>query len=142
MSGSAKRGVSEWLLACCGVWLVGLGLYFVFLRPAMLPEDIRFIGAQPGVLQTTAPRLEQWLGLVFTVLGGFIAGAGVLVAHFAWILMPQRPRGATPVLALTGASTVALMSAINFELSSDFRWLLLGPPLVWVAAVALYIRRD
>ena len=43
MSGSAKRGVSEWLLACCGVWLVGLGLYFVFLRPALLSEDIRFV---------------------------------------------------------------------------------------------------
>jgi hypothetical protein len=142
MGGSTKRGVAEWLLACCGVWLVGLGLYFVFLRPALLPEDIRFFGIQPGILQTTVPRLAEWLGLVFTVMGGFMAGAGVLVAYFALTLMPQRPPGAMPVLVLTGVMTVGLMSAINLKLQSDFRWLLLAPPLVWAAAVVTYIRRD
>ena len=34
-----------WLLTALGVWLVGLGAYFVFLRPPLLPEDPRFIGS-------------------------------------------------------------------------------------------------
>jgi hypothetical protein len=32
------------LIATCGVWLIGLGLYFIFLRPPLLPEDPRYIG--------------------------------------------------------------------------------------------------
>jgi hypothetical protein len=123
------------------VWLVGLGLYFVFLRPALLPEDIRFVGSQPAVLQAAAPRLEKWLGFVFTVMGGFMAGTGVLVVHFALVLMPRRPPGAMPALVLAGTMTVGLMSAINFALQSDFRWLLLAPPLVWAAAVIAYVPR-
>ena len=55
MGGSTKRGVSEWLLACCGVWLVGLGLYFVFLRPALLPEDIRFIAFRTASGRVSPP---------------------------------------------------------------------------------------
>ncbi len=38
-----------------------------------------------------------------------------------------------------GCVTVALMSATNFALYSDFRWLLLGPALVWPAGVVFYI---
>ncbi len=29
--------VSAWMLTACGVWLVGLGLYFILLRPPLLP---------------------------------------------------------------------------------------------------------
>ena len=36
---------SMWLLTACGIWLVGLGIYFIALRPALLPEDPRFMGA-------------------------------------------------------------------------------------------------
>jgi hypothetical protein len=32
------------------------------------------------------------------------------------------------------------MSAMNFVLHSDFRWVLLLPALLWVVAVALYAR--
>ncbi len=32
------------VLALCGVALIGIGLYFIFLRPALLPEDARYIG--------------------------------------------------------------------------------------------------
>ena len=37
--------VSMWLLIACGIWLVALGSYFIFLRPALLPEDTRFMGS-------------------------------------------------------------------------------------------------
>ena len=121
--------------------MVGLGAYFIFLRPALLPEDPRFMGTSIDALRSAAPGLERWLGKVFTVMGGFMAGAGVLVVFIARTLMPLRPRGTAPTLALAGMLTVALMSAINFVLHSDFRWLLLAPALLWFAAVVGYLAR-
>jgi hypothetical protein len=38
----------------------------------------------------------------------------------------------------TGALTVGLMSAINFVLHSDFRWLLVLPPIRWVGGADLH----
>ena len=128
------------LLALCGAWLVGLGIYFIFLRPALLPEDPRFIGVSLDRLRETAPGLEAWLRIVFTVMGGFMAGAGVLTFFVARRLLPARPKGTAWVIALAGLSTVGLMAVMNFVLHSDFRWLLLAPVLLWLAALALYGR--
>jgi hypothetical protein len=139
---SAHRGRACSLIALCGVWLIGLGLYFVFVRPALLPEDLRYMAIEPHVLQATAPTLADWLAKVFAVMGGFMAGAGVLVAYVGWSVLPLRPRGAALALTLTGLMTLVLMSAINFALHSDFRWLLALPPVVWFAGVALYIRSE
>lgn len=140
MGAPARHGVAEWLIAMCGVWHVGLGAFFIFLRPALLPEDLPYIGADVQALLATAPGLVAWLGLVFTVMGGFMAGAGVLIVYFAWQVLPLRPRGAAWLLALTGLLTLVLMSAVNFALHSDFRWLLLVPPVAWAAAIAWYVR--
>ena len=42
-----------WLFRlACGVWPVRLGAYFVFLRPALLPEDPRFTS------------VRRWIGFV------------------------------------------------------------------------------
>ena len=40
--------------------------------------------------------------------------------------------------AFTGTFSVAIMSATNFALHSDFRWLLLVPALIWLAGVLCY----
>jgi len=138
MDALGRRGAAEWLIASCGVWHIVLGLYFIFVRPALLPEDVRYTGADLVALEPVAPHLGDWLGKVFTVMGGFMAGAGVLVAYFGWTLMSSRPRGATLALALVGALTVVLMSAVNFVLQSDFRWLLVLPPSAWAAALVQY----
>lgn len=74
-----------------------------------------------------APRLAAWLAKVFTVMGGFMAGTGVLIAYLGWKVMPLRTRVMTAALALTGALTLVLMSAVNFALQSDFRWFLALP---------------
>lgn len=134
-----KRGPAEWLLAACGIWLVGLGLYFIVVRPALLPEDVRYVGAELAALRSAAPHLEGWLKLVFTVMGGFMAGGGVLVLHIAQRTLPDRSRGTLVTLALTGLLTVGLMSGANFALHSDFRWLLVLPPLVWLAALLFLV---
>lgn len=130
--------MSKWLLIACGVWLVGLGLYFIVLRPPLLPEDARYMGATLAQIRTGAPGLESWLGKVFTVMGGFMASAGVLTVFVATVAVPARLKGTSWAIALSGALAVALMSATNFALASDFRWLLLVPALVWLAALVFY----
>lgn len=131
--------VSTCMLIACGVWLVGLGLYFIVLRPPLLPEDPRFMGTTLAQIRTAVPGLESWLNRVFTVMGGFVAGAGVLIVFVATVAMPLRLQGTSWAIALSGALTVALMSATNFVLHSDFRWLLLVPALVWLAGLAFYV---
>ena len=137
MQGAGRRGMPEWLIAACGAWLICLGLYFIFLRPSLLPEDTRFIGGSLAQVRADLPGLEGWLHRVFTVTGGFIAGTGVLTLFLAWVAMPAGLKSTSWVIALTGALTVALMSATNFALHSDFRWLLLAPALVWLAGLVL-----
>ena len=134
-----NRQASTWMLTACGVWLVGLGLYFIFLRPALLPEDPRFMGTTLEQIRISVPGLEAWLRKVFTVMGGFMAGAGVLTVFVATVAMPVRLKGAPWAIGISGALTVSLMSATNFVLQSDFRWLLLLPALSWLAGLVLYV---
>ena len=146
------------------MWLVGLGLYFIAVRPPLLPEDARFMEATATQIQVAVPGLEAWLKQVFTVMGGFMAGTGVLTVFVAIVAMPCRLKGTSWAIALAGALTVALsskcgfatfldprggrpasaglgalMSATNFALHSDFRWLLLVPALVWLAGLVLHV---
>ena len=134
------RRASTWMILGCGVWLIALGLYFMVLRPPLLPEDPRFMGTTLEQLRLAAPGLEGWLQKVFAVLGGFMAGAGVLTVWVATVAMPTRLKGTFVALALSGALTVVLMSATNFALQSDFRWLLVVPALVWTAGLVFFIK--
>ncbi len=134
-----NRRFSTWMLTTCGVWLVGLGLYFIFLRPPLLPEDPRFMGTTLEQIRISVPGLEGWLQKVFTVMGGFMAGAGVLTVFVATVAMPLRLKGAAWALGTSGALTFVLMSATNFALQSDFRWLLLLPALVWLAGLVVHL---
>lgn len=142
MQGLFRRGLPEWLIATCGVWLIGLGLYFILLRPSLLLEDTRFIGSSLAQVRAALPGLESWLHRVFAVMGGFIAGTGVFTVFTAWVAMPAGLKGTSWVLALAGALTVALMSVTNFALNSDFRWLLLAPALVWLTGLVLHMARP
>jgi len=132
--------LAKWLVTLLGIWLIALGAYFAFLRPALLPEDPRFIGTPLALLREAAPGLEAWLRIVFMVMGGFMAGAGMLIVFLARTAVPARVRGTGWAIVLSGLPTVVLMSAMNFSLHSDFRWVLLLPPLLWAAAVIAYVR--
>jgi hypothetical protein len=134
-----NRAVSTWMLVASGVWLIALGLYFIVLRPPLLPEDLRFMGTTLGQIHTGEPGLERWLQKVFTVMGGFMAGAGVLTVFVATVAIPTRLKGTSWAIALSGGLTVGLMSVANFALYSDFRWWLLVPALVWFAGLVFYI---
>ncbi|MEJ5992355.1 hypothetical protein WG902_20305 [Ramlibacter sp. PS3R-8] len=128
------------LFIACGVWLVGLGMYFIFLRPPLLPEDPRFMGATLEQIRASLPGLAGWLDLVFTVMGGFMAASGVLTLALAMHLGRLRQRPALVAMILAGATSVGTMSAVNFVLHSDFRWLLLVPAVLWLMALALMVR--
>ena len=143
MHGPSKaHPVSTWLLAGCGIWLIALGFYFAVMRPPLLPEDPRFMGTTLAQIRADVPGLENWLKRVFTVMGGFMAGAGVLTVFLATTTLRLRPRGTSWAMALSGALTVGLMSATNFALHSDFRWVLLLPALVWLAGLATNVARP
>ena len=137
-----KQVASSWALIACGLWLTALGLYFIFIRPALLPEDLRFMNASLAQVRAGLPGLEGWLHKVFTVMGGFIAGTGVLTVFVAATAMPSRLRGASSALAVTGLLTVALMSATNFALQSEYRWLLQAPAVVWLAGLLFHVARP
>ncbi|MBT9459374.1 MAG: hypothetical protein IV097_22345 [Burkholderiaceae bacterium] len=133
--------ISTWMLIACGLWLTALGLYFVFVRPPLLPEDLHFMNTSLAHIRANVPGLESWLQRVFTVLGGFMAGAGVLTLFVSRTAMPLRLHATSWALGLAGVLTVVLMSAVNFSLNSDFRWVLLVPALLWLAGFVLYITR-
>ena len=126
----------------CGLWLIALGLYFVFMRPALLPEDPAFIGSSLEAIRTAIPGLERWLGHVFNVMGGFMIAAGALTIFLAWRFLSRREPGTFASLLVAGAAGVALMSATNFLLNSNFRWLLLLPALLWFAGLLCYLREN
>ena len=128
----------------CGAYLIGLGVYFAFFRPALLPEDPRFMGSSVAQIRTLLPGLEHWLGHVFNVMGGFMAGAGVLTVLVATALLPEGRKGIAPVLALAGLATVVTMSWTNFAIDSDFKWVLLARAALWVVGLGAYLveRRD
>ena len=110
----------------------------MFIRSPLLPEDLRFLGSSAIQVDTLLPNLALWLRNVFTVMGGFIVGCGVLVSFVSVRVVPQPVRGTGIVLGVTGLVTVATMSWINFALDSDFKWLLLMPVLAWMIGLVTY----
>jgi len=130
------------ILTACGIWLVALGLYFIVLRPPLLPEDPRFMGATLAQLRAAAPGLEGWLRIVFTVMGGYMVGSGVLTLGLVRVAMPRRLPGTSWALGLAGLSTVVLMGAMNFVLHSDFRWMLAVPVALWIVGIAAYMASE
>ena len=132
--------LSSKVFLVCGLWLVVLGLYFALLRSALLPEDPRYIGGSLEAIRAAVPGLERWLGHVFKVMGGFMLATGALTVLAACRWLAKRERGTFAALAVAGAASVGLMSATNFLLNSDFRWLLLLPALLWLLGLACYLR--
>lgn len=139
---TVRSSLSCKVFVACGLWLVVIGIYFIFLRPALLPEDPRFMGSSFETIRAATPGLERWLNLVFNVMGGFMVAAGAMTMLVARNMVAMRIPETLLVLAVAGASSVALMSATNFRLHSDFRWLLLMPAFLWFAGLLFYIRET
>ena len=124
---------TAWIIAVLAVYQIGLGLYFIAFRPPLLPEDLEFMA-----LSAPPIPLMRWLNWVFTVLGGQMIAVGLLLVPLASPrIRAAANRQAHAGFAMAGLTSVGLMSAVNFMLSSDFRWLLLAPVALWAIAIAL-----
>jgi uncharacterized membrane protein len=90
------------------------------------------MGTSAGEIQSAMPGLQRWMHRVFTVMGGFMTGTGVLTILAAMNASAARGKWTWTALALAGLFTVGTMSLTNFQLDSDFKWLLLIPSLLWI----------
>jgi hypothetical protein len=115
-----------------------MGLYFVLLRPALLSEDVRFIGADVAEVRASVPGLLDWLEKVFWVMGGYILAVGLLTLYVALTSFRSRTKGVSGTVTLAGLASIGWMAAVNFMIDSDYKWLLLAFAMLWAVALALF----
>lgn len=129
---------SSTLLSSAGLLLMGMGLYFIFIRPALLPEDLRYMKTTLTEVDNTLPGLQGWLKKVFWVLGSYIFAAGALTFHISRTTFRARTKGSFATVIITGTTSIGFMTVVNFMLDSDFKWILLVFALFWVISLIFY----
>ena len=127
------------ILAFGGLLLAVMGIYFVLLRPSLLPEDLRYIKTTLQVVQDAVPGLSAWLQKVFWVMGSYIFTTGLLIMYVAQTSFRLRAKGIFAIILVAGITSIGSMTIINFILQSDFKWVLLAFTLSWFIAIALYL---
>ena len=130
--------LSSIILAVAGIALVGTGLFFIVLRPPLLPEDMRYMGLPATQLDIVRPQLGAWLTQVFRVMGGYIVGTGILTITLAVSSFRAHRWSAAIGAAFGGASSIGTMAIINFKLDSDFKWVILFMALLWACSLGLF----
>ena len=141
MTNQLIRGLwplSSLVLATAGVALVGTGLYFILVRPPLLPEDLRYMDLSAVQFEVVRSRLEAWLTQVFRVMGGHVLATGVLTITLAATSFRQHHWGAALGALIGGAASIGLMAAVNFVIDSDFKWILLAMALLWSSSLGLF----
>jgi hypothetical protein len=132
-----KRSLSSTFIVFQGLLFIGLGLYFVFIRPPLLPEDSPFMGASLAEIQSAIPGLSIWLRRVFWVMRGFMLATGLLILYMATTAVPHLTRGARLVIALASLMSIGWMTIVNFMIASDFKWLLLAFNVPWILTLII-----
>jgi hypothetical protein len=130
--------LSSIVLIMAGVTLIGVGLYFILLRPPLLPEDVRYMALPAAQLDILRPRLDLWLTHVFRVMGGYVLATGVLAVTLAATAFRAHQKGAAIGVLIGGAASIGWMAAVNFMIDSDFKWVLLGMALLWACSLVLF----
>ena len=126
------------ILAFGGFLLLAMGVYFIFIRPPLLPEDLRYMKITSPMEQDKMQGLQMWLRKVFWVMGCYIFTTGLLTIFMAFTSFRTRTRGAYGIVALSGISSIGAMTVVNFMIGSDFKWILLIFILPWLMALILY----
>ena len=127
------------LLGVFGVALVCIGAFFMFLRPPLLPEDMRFVGLSLEQLQAGQPRMALWLERVFQVLGGYAIASGILTITIAVTSFSRHEWWALLGVLAAGVASIGWMVVVNFVIGSDFRWTLLAIAILWAAGVGMFL---
>jgi ABC-type cobalamin transport system permease subunit len=133
---------SSLLLLLAAIAVAGIGVYFIFLRPPLLPEDIRFLNLPNAALDNDGSRLLIWLKSVFTVLGGFAFATGILGITLATTAIRFGNRLAVAGAALAGAASIGLMAFVNFTIDSDFKWALAACALLWALGILAFLIEE
>ena len=126
------------VLALAGLILAGMGLYFIFLRPPLLPEDLNYMGSTFQNVKENIPGLLNWLQKVFWVMGGYIFTTGLLIIFIAMRSFRTRMNGAFIIITIAGLTSIGFMTIVNFIFNSDFKWMLFVFTLPWAIALILY----
>ena len=121
-----------------GLLLAGMGLYFIFLRPPLLPEDLQYMNTTLSVVQNNIFNLSTWLHKVFLVMGGYIFTTGLLTMYVAQTSFRTRTPKAFIMLSIAGITSIGSMTIVNFSLHSDFRFVLLAFTLPWIVSLILF----
>jgi hypothetical protein len=104
-------------LSALALLTVGVGVYMAFLRPPLLPEDLRALGVD---MKALPPNLQRWLSIVFATWGAFITAFGILLLGIARTLAGDRTH------VLRWATALGILIAFsrflwsNIVLYSDF----------------------
>jgi hypothetical protein len=130
--------LSSILLVAAGATLVIAGLYFILVRPPLLPEDVRYMALPTAQFEAVKPQLESWLAHVFQVLGGYVLATGVLTITLAATSFRAHHWGAAVGALIGGAASIGLMAVVNFVINSDFKWVLLGMASLWACSLVLF----
>lgn len=135
-----RDALSGILLLVLGLLTMGTAVFFLVLRRALLPEDIRHTGIDPGTLP---PAFLEWLGTVFRTWGGFIAGFGVLLLGIGGFLLSGRARCLYWATAIGAVVAFGRFLFSNILLDSDFLWFISALfALAAATAISLLLRRG
>lgn len=132
------KSYSALFLTLGGFLLAGMGIYFIFLRPSLLPEDSKYIGLPLSTIQNNIPGLSGWLQKVFWVMGCYIFTTGLLTIYVAQTSFRTRKIGAFIIVSIAGITSIGAMTTVNFILQSDFKWVMLAFTTPWFLALILY----
>ena len=123
--------LSSILLAAAGATLVIAGLYFMVVRPPLLPEDVRYMALPAAQFDLLKPRLEPWLAHVFQVMGGYVLATGVLTITLAATSFRAHDWGAAFGALIAGPHIGWMaLDCHQFRLQMG----LLGMALLWASA--------
>ena len=84
---------SSSFIALAGFLLMGMGVYFIFLRPSLLPEDLRYMNiALPNLKETSFHMRTRGVFTSVAIAGissiGLMTGINFLIdSDFKWILL-------------------------------------------------------
>ena len=107
------------LVIVLGVLTVGTAVFFLTLRPPLLPEDIRHTGIDPSGLP---PAFLDWLRIVFRTWGGFVAGFSIVLLGIGTFMLTGRARWLYWATAAGIVVAFGLFFISNVILASDFLW--------------------
>ncbi len=132
----------RWLglaMLAVGLLATGTGVYFMVLRPPLLPEDLRFAGVSAAEI----PRgLLRWLAVVFRTWGGFMLGFGLCILGQAAHCLSHRPMWLQLGTGLGLVTAFGSFLVSNIQLRSAFIWFVAFSFVAAVMAAVLLLRRD